>query len=253
MNDIKMAQLAVTVCSEHSIESQASTPVASQAATPIASPAGDEYIPLPPNIPQSNDVPKEDNFKHLEHVARPEVVRKFANPAPLGLCAFALTSFVSNAMNLYMANGTVTGINIGLALIYGGISQFLAGMWYVGSLPKSGCCVSVTWEHVITPTREMALGNTFGATTFCSFGAYWITFATLSEIDTTNPVVVKTAESCQTEILMGIFMMVRYDPWTRFYLRSASGTSMLIIRTRHGSSSQLSCYYALSSPASPCF
>jgi hypothetical protein len=132
MNDIKMVQPAVTVYSEHSIESQASTPVASQAATRIASPAGDEYIPLPPNIPQSNEVPKHDSFKHLEHVVQPEVVRKFANPAPLGLCAFALTSFVSNAMNLYMANGTVTGINIGLALIYGGISQFLAGMWYVG-------------------------------------------------------------------------------------------------------------------------
>jgi succinate-acetate transporter protein len=58
----------------------------------------------------------------------------------------------------------------------------------------------------------MALGNTFGATTFCSFGAYWITIATLSEIDTTNSVVMKTAESCQTEVLMGIFMMVRNNP-----------------------------------------
>ncbi|KAJ6112121.1 hypothetical protein N7523_008182 [Penicillium sp. IBT 18751x] len=183
MNDLKAAQPAIKVCSQHSVESQASTPIASQVPSPVASPTGHHYEPLAPSIPNPNISLKKDEFTHLEHVAQPEVVRKFANPAPLGLCAFALTSFVSNAMNLYMANGTITGINISLALIYGGISQFLAGMW------------------------EMALGNTFGATTFCSFGAYWITFATLSEIDTTNSVVEKAIESCQAEILMGIFMM----------------------------------------------
>lgn len=63
----------------------------------------------------------------------------------------------------------------------------------------------------------MALGNTFGATAFCSFGAYWITFATLSEIDTTNPVVEKAIESCQAEVLMGIFMMVRRYLPSSFY------------------------------------
>jgi succinate-acetate transporter protein len=56
----------------------------------------------------------------------------------------------------------------------------------------------------------MALGNTFGATTFCSFGAYWITFATLSEIDSTNIAAETVAGACRAEILMGIFMMVLY-------------------------------------------
>lgn len=136
MDDLKMARPAVTVCSQHGVESRACTPVLSQAPTPIGSPSVHDYAPLPPNIPQSQQPPFKQDHRHLEHVSRPEVVRKFANPAPLGLCAFALTSFVSNCMNLYMANGTVTGINIGLALIYGGISQFLAGMWYVI------CCLS---------------------------------------------------------------------------------------------------------------
>lgn len=136
MDDLKMAQPAVTVCSQHGVESQACTPVVSQAPTPIGSPSGHNYAPLPPNLPQSQETSSKQDHRHLEHVSRPEVVRKFANPAPLGLCAFALTSFVSNCMNLYMANGTITGINIGLALTYGGISQFLAGMWYVV------CCLS---------------------------------------------------------------------------------------------------------------
>jgi hypothetical protein len=143
MDDLKMTQPAVTVRSQHSVASQASSPVASPAPTASASPVAHTYVPLPPSIPQSHEPLKQDHFKHLEHVSRPEVGRKFANPAPLGLCAFALTSFVSNCMNLYMANGTVTGINIGLALIYGGISQFLAGMWYV-----KPCLSRVTLPHL---------------------------------------------------------------------------------------------------------
>lgn len=73
-----------------------------------------------------------------------------ANPAPLGLCAFALTTFVLSSINAgWFAAGT-TNIIVGLALFYGGISQMLAGMW------------------------EFKAGNTFGATAFTSYGAFWI-------------------------------------------------------------------------------
>ncbi|HJQ04097.1 MAG TPA: acetate uptake transporter [Nocardioides sp.] len=73
-----------------------------------------------------------------------------ADPAPLGLAAFALTTFVLSFMNtgLFKAEPVV----FGLALAYGGIAQILAGMW------------------------EFAKGNTFGATAFTSFGAFWISF-----------------------------------------------------------------------------
>lgn len=96
----------------------------------------------------------------------------------------------------------------------------------------------------------MALGNTFGATTFCSFGAYWITFATLSEIDITNPAAEAMAGTCQAEILMGIFMMVRRQS---LVLSSIIADSYANSANRHGSSSQPSCCYAPSSPALPCF
>ena len=71
-----------------------------------------------------------------------------ANPAPLGLSAFALTTFVLSAANAGWFTGA--SIVIGLAFFYGGVAQMLAGMW------------------------EFRSGNTFGATAFTSYGAFWI-------------------------------------------------------------------------------
>ena len=76
------------------------------------------------------------------------------NPAPLGLCAFALTTFVLSAANAHLLTGGPTAVTIvlGLALFYGGLAQILAGMW------------------------EFKVANTFGATAFTSYGAFWIAF-----------------------------------------------------------------------------
>jgi succinate-acetate transporter protein len=75
-----------------------------------------------------------------------------ADPAPLGLGAFALTTFVLSVVNAGWVPSTVEPVVFGLALAYGGGAQLLAGMW------------------------EFAKGNTFGATAFSSFGAFWISF-----------------------------------------------------------------------------
>lgn len=75
-----------------------------------------------------------------------------ADPAPLGLGAFALTTFVLSLVNARIIPETVEPVVFGLALAYGGIAQFAAGLW------------------------EFAKGNTFGATAFCSFGAFWVSF-----------------------------------------------------------------------------
>ena len=55
--------------------------------------------------------------------------RKFANPAPLGLCAFALTTFVLSAINMNARDLTAPNIAVPLAFGYGGLVQLLAGMW----------------------------------------------------------------------------------------------------------------------------
>jgi len=79
--------------------------------------------------------------------------RKFANPAPLGLSAFALTTFVLSLINLGARDITHPNLVVALAYGYGGLVQLLAGMW------------------------EMAVGNTFGATALSSYGGFWLSFA----------------------------------------------------------------------------
>ncbi|TKX21070.1 acetate permease A [Elsinoe australis] len=76
--------------------------------------------------------------------------RKFANPAPLGLSAFALTTFVLSLINLQTRGVAEPNIVVGAAFAYGGLVQLLAGMW------------------------EMVVGNTFGATALSSYGGFWI-------------------------------------------------------------------------------
>jgi hypothetical protein len=65
---------------------------------------------------------------------RPTAERKFANPAPLGLSAFALTTFVLSLINIGVDGVVLPEIIISLAFGYGGLVQLLAGMWYVAPI-----------------------------------------------------------------------------------------------------------------------
>jgi succinate-acetate transporter protein len=80
---------------------------------------------------------------------------KIANPGPLGLSGFALTTLILSLVNAGLIGGGNVAIVLGLALFYGGLAQLLAGMW------------------------EFRSGNTFGATAFSSYGAFWLSFAAL--------------------------------------------------------------------------
>jgi succinate-acetate transporter protein len=83
--------------------------------------------------------------------AAPGAGAAFADPGPLGLAAFALTTFVLSIANAGIVP-TAGAAVLGLALFYGGAVQVLAGLW------------------------EFVKGNTFGATAFCSYGAFWMAF-----------------------------------------------------------------------------
>jgi hypothetical protein len=76
-----------------------------------------------------------------------------ADPGPLGLTGFALTTFCLSAINAGLVPKESLGVVIALAIIYGGFAQLLAGMW------------------------EFKKNNLFGATAFSSYGAFWISFA----------------------------------------------------------------------------
>src|SRR5205814_2309101 len=62
---------------------------------------------------------------------KPYEHRKYGNPAPLGLSAFALTTFVLSCVNMGVRGVAAPNITVPLALGYGGLVQLLAGMWYV--------------------------------------------------------------------------------------------------------------------------
>jgi uncharacterized protein len=75
-----------------------------------------------------------------------------ADPAPLGLAGFAMTTFVLSMFNANFVNSAGLPVVFGLALAYGGLAQLLAGLW------------------------EFRTGNTFGAVAFTSFGAFWLSY-----------------------------------------------------------------------------
>ena len=77
-----------------------------------------------------------------------------ADPAPLGLAGFAMTTFALSLANAHVWLGGADAA-LGLALVYGGAAQLLAGMW------------------------EFVRKNTFGAVAFTSFGAFWIAYYVL--------------------------------------------------------------------------
>src|SRR5437870_8972120 len=78
-----------------------------------------------------------------------------ADPGPLGLAGFAMTTFVLSMFNADLVGKGGEPVVLGLAVAYGGLAQLLAGMW------------------------EFRTGNTFGAVAFTSFGAFWLSFFVL--------------------------------------------------------------------------
>ncbi len=79
-----------------------------------------------------------------------------ADPAPLGLAAFALTTFLLSAKNAGWTHGTDAWL--GYAFAYGGLCQLLAGMW------------------------EFRNRNVFGATAFSTYGGFWIGLGLYAEL-----------------------------------------------------------------------
>jgi succinate-acetate transporter protein len=98
-----------------------------------------------------------------EERALPTVVEAVpaADPAPLGLAAFALTTFILSGHNASFIPDIAW---LGLAFFYGGLVQLLAGMW------------------------EFRNRNVFGATAFSTYGGFWMAlgfFVTLTLVSTT--------------------------------------------------------------------
>jgi succinate-acetate transporter protein len=80
---------------------------------------------------------------------------KLANPAPLGLMGFGMTTVLLNLHNAGLIDVSGMGVILSMGIFYGGLAQIFAGMW------------------------EIKRGNTFGATAFSSFGLFWISLVAI--------------------------------------------------------------------------
>jgi uncharacterized protein len=99
-----------------------------------------------------------------------------ADPAPLGLAAFALTTFLLSAKNAGWTHGTDAWL--GYAFAYGGLAQLLAGMW------------------------EFRNRNVFGATAFSTYGAFWLGLALYVQLVVPQAATEATAMKADPEALI---------------------------------------------------
>jgi len=86
---------------------------------------------------------------------------KLANPAPLGLLGFGMTTVLLNFVHNARL-GPLDGMILGMGIFYGGLAQIIAGM------------------------LEYRKGNTFGTTAFTSYGLFWLSFVALNWLGVTS-------------------------------------------------------------------
>ncbi|KAF5353938.1 hypothetical protein D9756_007157 [Leucocoprinus leucothites] len=96
--------------------------------------------------------PQALNGGHAAPVPRPT---RIGNPATLGLFSFASTTLILSLFNAQTRGVHVANAVVGMACFCGGLAQLLAGMW------------------------EFPRGNTFGGAAFSSYGAFWMSYATI--------------------------------------------------------------------------
>jgi len=161
-------------------------------------------MPAAKIAPEEDQVPKKDdlemgdvekqqitvNLKEFAQLVRltngtPSKPPEFGNPGPLGLGGFALTTFMLSVFNAgVFIDSSYIGIVLPLALFYGGLAQFIAGFF------------------------EYRLANTFGATAFCSYGAFWMSFAAYIQF------IAPTLDPTASYQPLGLFLLA----WTIFTL-----------------------------------
>ena len=87
---------------------------------------------------------------------------KYANPGPIGLMGFALTTWLLSLVNAGFYTGASVPMVLAMAFAFGGSAQFAAGL------------------------LEYPRGNTFGFVAFCGYGAFWWSFALFAKFFATG-------------------------------------------------------------------
>ncbi|HEV2376386.1 MAG TPA: acetate uptake transporter [Streptosporangiaceae bacterium] len=100
----------------------------------------------------------------------------WGNSAPLALAAFAVTTFMLSMVNTGVVNAGVTPAVFGVAFMFGGLTQLIAGI------------------------IQFRTGNTFGGVLFSTFGAFWLSLFAIAQY------FLKTIPATQTGHALGLFL-----------------------------------------------
>lgn len=100
----------------------------------------------------------------------------WGNSAPLALAAFAVTTFMLSMVNAHLVNIAVIPVVFGVAFMFGGLTQLIAGI------------------------IQFRTGNTFGGVLFSTFGAFWLSFFAIAQF------FLKDVPAAQTGHALGLFL-----------------------------------------------
>ena len=127
------------------------------------------------------------DIKDVMNIRDVKITDLSANPAPLGLMGFGMTTVLLNVHNagFYPINAMI----LSMGFFYGGIAQIIAGI--------------MEWKK----------GNTFGTTAFTSYGLFWLTLVGIIMIPKTEEYAVFLTESLPFAIYLfmwGLFTLVMF-------------------------------------------
>jgi succinate-acetate transporter protein len=112
-----------------------------------------------------------------------------ADPGPLGLAAFALTTFILSCVNAHFVPASIGAVFLTAGLFYGGLAQLLAGMW------------------------EFKKGNAFGATAFASYGAFWISLSSMVYLELSGTLKFGTDANVATGLFLVAWTIFTFYMW----------------------------------------
>jgi succinate-acetate transporter protein len=122
----------------------------------------------------------------------------WGNSAPLALAAFAVTTFMLSMINAGLMNAGITPVVFGVALMFGGVTQLIAGV------------------------LQFRIGNTFGGVLFSTFGAFWLSLFAIAEF------FLKDVPAAQTGHALGLFLYA-FGIFTAWIFVASFRTNVVVV------------------------
>jgi len=122
----------------------------------------------------------------------------WGNSAPLALAAFAVTTFMLSMINSGIMNAGITPVVFGVALMFGGLTQLIAGV------------------------LQFRTGNTFGGVLFSTFGAFWLSLFAIAEF------FLKDVPAAQTGHALGLFLYA-FGIFTVWIFAASFRTNVVVV------------------------